>query len=184
MFSGVARLTPISSPLLPSKAPRSKAPSLHRHYPASTVVRASPTPTSTAARNDCVEGHDPSSTRVSHVAQRAFLTCHSHYPGGPGRVRMLTASPPHAGLPRYPAGSAPTTCPSRPAQDSLALRPVRLPAHPRWTVVPEASTTAVASRSLPGSYRAKSAIARAELSSAGSLPLVAHRIGRITALRH
>jgi len=73
-----------------------------------------------------VEGRNPSPPWVSHVAQTAFPTCHSHYPGGPQWVLVSAASPSHIGLPRYPAGSASTTNLSGPAQDSLALRPAGL----------------------------------------------------------
>jgi hypothetical protein len=78
----------------------------------------------------------------SHVARRTFRTCCSQYPGGPRRVHMSVASPSYSGLPRYSSGSASTTSLSRRAQDSLALRPVRLPASPRDACVPAASACA------------------------------------------
>src|SRR5207249_6323222 len=135
MSSGVSRLTPISLSLASSEASRSEAPSLHRHCPASTVLWASPTPGSaTASRGD--EGRGPSPGRVSHVSQMAFPPCRSHYPGGPRRVHLSAASPSRFGLPRYSGGSAPTTSLSRPAQDSLALRPAELLKGPPPSFVP------------------------------------------------
>src|SRR5206468_6826961 len=89
---------------------------------------ASPTPGRPAALGD-VEVRDPSSDRVSHVSQRTFPACRSHYPGGPRWVRLSAASPPHGGLPHYSGGSASTSSLSRPAQDSLALRPMDLLEH-------------------------------------------------------
>ena len=43
----------------PSKAPRTRAPSLHRHYPASTVLWAPPTPTSARPNLGRLRGSDP-----------------------------------------------------------------------------------------------------------------------------
>ena len=66
---------------VPSKAPRSEAPSLLRNYPSSSVLWASPTPGPTMTKCHVV-GRDPTSDRASHVAQLTFLACRSHYPGG------------------------------------------------------------------------------------------------------
>src|SRR5689334_4875039 len=99
MASGVFRLTPIPPPSAPSEAPRSEAPSLHRRYPVSTVLLASPTPSQTAAKCS-VGGRYLPSDRASHVAQRAFPTCRSHYPGGLLRGHLSVGLPRHDGLPR------------------------------------------------------------------------------------
>jgi len=56
---------------------------------------------------------------------------------------------------------------SRRAQGSLALRPVSLPAHPRRTVVPEASADQVALILRSGSYQTELTIVWVELSSTG-----------------
>ena len=63
--------------------PGTKAPSLHRHYPASSVIRASPPPHSTPSNRhrSQVGRHDRPRYRASRVA-RVLLscTCHRHYP--------------------------------------------------------------------------------------------------------
>jgi hypothetical protein len=63
------------------KHTRSQGPSLHRHYPASSVLRPCPTPASAAACRDveaATLAHDgsPPITRIT------FPTCRAHYPGG------------------------------------------------------------------------------------------------------
>ena len=66
---------------------RTEAPSLHRRYPASSVVRASPPPCS--ARPDprgLSVGACHATGRASRVASIPLLhTCRRHYPGGTGR---------------------------------------------------------------------------------------------------
>ncbi len=59
------------------------------------------------------------------ITQTALRTCRSHYPGEPNRCACRLLPGPCC-LPRYSGGSASTTSLSRPAQDSLALRPARL----------------------------------------------------------
>jgi hypothetical protein len=51
--------------------------------------------------------------------------CRSPYPGGLGRVHLSVASAADASLPRYSGGPVATSSLSRPAHDSLALRPAR-----------------------------------------------------------
>ena len=68
----------------------------------------------------------PHPGRASHVAQITFLTCCPHYPGGSEQVHLTVTSLSRFGLPRILGGSASTTVLSRPAQGSLALRPVWL----------------------------------------------------------
>ena len=63
---------------------------------------------------------------TSHVARKTVPTCRSQYPGGPCRTRVSVAHATNGGLPRPLGGSASTSPLSRPAQDSLALRPARL----------------------------------------------------------
>ena len=66
---------------------RTEAPSLHRRYPASSVVRASPPPCS--ARPDprgLSVGACHATGRASRVASIPLVhTCRRHYPGGTGR---------------------------------------------------------------------------------------------------
>ena len=62
------------------------------------------------------------------ITRTTFPTCRAHYPGGPSRcARRLLPGP--CCLPRYSGGSASTTSLSRPAPDSLALRPAELLVH-------------------------------------------------------
>ena len=86
-FVGVIGLaaTPGAYSLSPSLPP--EAPSLRRHYPASTVVRASPPPW---PARPCPHGSSVGAChatgRASRVASIAlFHTCCRHYPGGTGR---------------------------------------------------------------------------------------------------
>jgi hypothetical protein len=68
--------------------------------------------------------------RISPVSRITFPTCCAHYPGGSNgcSCRLL---PRPRGLPRYAGGSASATSLSRPAQASLASRPVELLDRPR-----------------------------------------------------
>ena len=102
-----------------------EAPSLHRHYPASPVLRASPPPCRpslplTGSRfGACLTTH-----RASHVATFfPFHACQRHYPGGSEEVPASLASPSVFGLPHFSGGSAPALPVSRPARRSLAFRP-------------------------------------------------------------
>ena len=65
------------------------------------------------------------------ITRSTFPTCRAQYPDGPERVRLSVASPLHSGLPRFSGRSASITSLSRPAQASLALRPVGLLNRPR-----------------------------------------------------
>jgi hypothetical protein len=121
-LSGVCRLVANLLSSAPSKAPRTRAPSLHQHYPASSVLWAPPTPTSARPLRP-VEGQRPPRLRGPPVLRRALslravpTTPASHpEPGGcPG--------PGYSGLPRVKVGSALATSLSGPAQGSLAFGP-------------------------------------------------------------
>src|SRR5438094_9904285 len=108
------------------EAPRSEVPSLPRHYPASLVLRTSPTPTSVAVPRAALRSATPRRAWASHVARRTLRPCCSPYPGGLHRLRVSVASATDASLPRLSGGSASTAPLSRPAQDLLALQPARL----------------------------------------------------------
>ena len=67
------------------KRARSQAPFLHRHYPASTVVRACPPPQTAepAPHGVLVESHDLSPLGASRVpVDLLFQACRRHYPDG------------------------------------------------------------------------------------------------------
>jgi hypothetical protein len=114
-------------------APRSEAPSLCRRYSDSSVRWTSPT--SRPATTPRAMSSVATARRAwsSHVAQRPVPPCRSQYPGGPCCVHMSVASGTDGGLPRHLGGSASATPLSRPAQDSLALRPGCLLISPRET---------------------------------------------------
>src|SRR6202158_3327451 len=103
------------------KRTRSQGPFLHRHYPASTVVRPCPTPVMAAADRD-VEAATLARDGPPPITRTTFPTCRAHYPGGSsGCARRLL--PRSRGLPQMAGGSASALSLSRPAQASLMLRP-------------------------------------------------------------
>jgi hypothetical protein len=130
-----------------------EAPSLHRHYPASPVLRASPPPCRpslplTGSRfGACLTTH-----RASHVAAFfSFHACQRHYPGGSKGVPASLASPSVFGLPHFSGGSAPALPVSRPAQRSLRVAACVLAESP--TGDPSSSECFSAIRYLPAPLR-------------------------------
>ena len=122
--NGVARL--IANRLVLSlvdKHAGSQGPSLHRHYPASSLLRPCPTP-----RRGRRPVGDVWSCDLHRTGPPAFdyeppsPSCRAHYPGGPNRC-MRRSLPGCCGLPRFSGGSASATSLSRPAQAYCALRP-------------------------------------------------------------
>ncbi len=122
--NGVARL--IANRLVLSlvdKHAGSQGPSLHRHYPASSLLRPCPTP-----RRGRRPVGDVWSCDLHRTGPPAFdyeppsASCRAHYPGGPNRCtcRSLLGL---CGLPRFSGGSASATSLSRPAQAYFTLRP-------------------------------------------------------------
>ena len=133
--NGVARL--IANRLVLSlvdKHAGSQGPSLHRHYPASSLLRPCPTPLPSRRPVDNVWSCD-----LRPVGPPAFdcehpsASCRAHYPGGPNRCtcRSLLGL---CGLPRFSGGSASATSLSRPAQAYFTLRPNGLLARPCRTL--------------------------------------------------
>ena len=118
---------------------RTKAPSLHRRYPASPVLRASPPPCS--ARPDprgLSVGACHATGRASRVASiPLFHTCCRHYPGGTRSVLSSLASRPLPAFPVLRAGRLPHHFVSRPARRSLALQPAWSLSRPRRPVSSE-----------------------------------------------
>ena len=122
--NGVARL--IANRLVLSlvdKHAGSQGPSLHRHYPASSLLRPCPTPLPSRRPVGDVWSCD-----LHRTGPPAFdyeppsPSCRAHYPGGPNRC-MRRSLPGCCGLPRFSGGSASATSLSRPAQAYCALRP-------------------------------------------------------------
>ena len=110
-----------------------KAPSLHGHYSASPVLRASPSPCRPGLPLPGSRfGVCFPSCRASRVATFfLFHACRRHYPGGSQGVPSSLTSPSRSGLPHISGGSAPASPVSRPARRSLAFRPAWLLNRPR-----------------------------------------------------
>jgi len=117
------------SPLHLRKHTRSQGPSLHQRYPASTLLRPCPTPACAAASRD-VEAATLTQDGSPPITRTTFPTCRAHYPGGSSgcACRLLPRS---CSLPQMAGGSASALSLSRPAQASLALRPIGLLSRPR-----------------------------------------------------
>jgi len=111
------------------KHTRSQGPLLHRHYPASTLVRPCPTPANAAACRD-VEAATLAPNGSPPITRITCPTCRAHYPGGSSgcACRLLPRS---CSLPQMAGGSASALSLSRPAQASLTLRPARSLSRPR-----------------------------------------------------
>ena len=122
--------SPITNPRPRQKHTRSQGPFLRRHYPASSVVRPCPTPTSTAVLRRR-RGRYPRAEWVSpdypHHLSNVPCPLSRRIEAG-ASVGFFPAS---RGLPRYCGGSASASTLSRPAQASLALRPTGLLNRPR-----------------------------------------------------
>ena len=116
---------PISRSRSFGRSPGTEVPSLHRRYPASTVLRASPTPPRPGLS---LAGVRLADTRhrleVSRVASISFCRhAVAITPAGPRRgIGRSPDSPRRRPSPSF-AGSAPAFAFSRPARRSLTLRP-------------------------------------------------------------
>jgi hypothetical protein len=115
------------------KHAKSQGPLLRRHYPASTLLRPCPTPAMAVACRD-VEAATLAPDGPPPITRTTFPTCRAHYPGGSSGCvcRLLPRS---CSLPQMAGGSASALSLSRPAQASLALRPVGLLSRPKATFV-------------------------------------------------
>src|SRR6516164_285046 len=110
------------------KHTRSQGPSLHRHCPASTVLRPCPTPARAAASRD-VEAATLTQDGPPPITRTTFPTCRAHYPGGSSgcACRLL---PRLCSLPQWPEGRHPHCCHEAPTQPvarprrSLATGPI------------------------------------------------------------
>ena len=106
-----------------------KAPSLHRSYPASAVLRASP-PSQSArpiSHEPPVDLRSPLGLPV--LCMVPFACMPSPIPRQDRWKLVRSYDSINFGLPRNRGGSAPALVFSRPAQRSLTLRPARSPSH-------------------------------------------------------
>jgi len=112
---------------------RTEAPSLHRHYPASSVVRASPPPHSALSdrHRPQVGRHDRPRQGASRVACVSLVYMPSPLPRRSDWVHSSLASPAIPAFPAWVFGSACALSFSRIAQRSLTLRPAHSLNHPR-----------------------------------------------------
>jgi hypothetical protein len=133
------RLTPIPFPSARPSAPRTRAPSLHWRYPASSVLWAPPTPAAPVPRRERYRVA-PVARQASRVASHRVRTCCAHYPGEPSDLPASVDPIAPSGLRPMRGDSALALNLSGPAQASLALRPIRSLTRPRRISVPEAST--------------------------------------------
>src|SRR5262249_37812674 len=118
-----------------------EAPSLHRHYPASSVLRASPSPTTAQPASHEV----PVDRRGDHrwgfpcCYWSTLHACRRHYPGRSDGTRSLVLS--HQRRPsRFPGGLAPALIFSGPAQLSLLVTAYMLAKSPKCPSTQEAPT--------------------------------------------
>ena len=90
---------------------RTKGPFLHRHYPASPVLRPYPPPQGAGSvPHDTTVGQHrlPATPRgFPCCTQPLFRTCRRHYPGGNRWVRASFSSPTAAAFPELQAGRLP-----------------------------------------------------------------------------
>ncbi len=122
--------SPITDPRLLRRRARSQGPSLHRHYPASQVVRPCPTPARPAALATALEVRPPTVTGLPRLPRPPFQ--------GAARITPVDRNecirrfiPHHTAFPVRKGGSASKNSLSRPARTSLALRPVGSFSRPR-----------------------------------------------------
>ena len=148
--SGVARLTPIPHSSARPNAPRTRAPSLHRRYPASSVLWAPPTPVAPGPLQDRWPVARPA-RQASRVASHRVRTCCAHYPGEPIDLHPSVRPVDRSGLRPWRGDSALALDLSRLAQASLALRPVRLLTRQRGPLSPGLRRVGRPSRR-PGRY--------------------------------
>src|ERR1019366_680838 len=117
-----------------------EAPSLHRHYPVSTVLRASPSPHTArpGSRELPVDPNLPSPLGLPVLRLVPCVCMPSPLPRQVRWNRFAHDCSIVVGLPQITVGSAPALSVSRPAQRSLALQPADLPGRLMRPSTPEA----------------------------------------------
>ena len=148
---GGNRLAPLSDPCFLPPRVRSQAPSLHRHYPASPVLRACPPPRTAqpGPRGLPVGGFDP--------PRRGLPVLHTpplpHMPSSlPRRNRWMhisLASPTTAAFPHLRPGRLPHYTFRGLLNVHCALRPMGSPSCPRQPSTPECFSRFVTSTTAP-----------------------------------
>ena len=117
-----------------------EASSLHRHCPASSVLRASPPPSSARPYRHRPPVGRPRPRHGLPVARALSLcTCCRHYPGTAAGGTALLIRPAISTFPEDVIGSAYASSFSRLAQRSLALRPAHSRCHQFVARYPKAS---------------------------------------------
>ena len=117
------------SPIGTSASIAAQAPSLHRSYPASSVLRASP-PSQTArpvSRELPVDPHCNYRWDFPCCAWSPLRTCRRQYPGRSDGILFARTIPFASAFPETVAGRLLHQLFSGPAQRSLTLRPARSP---------------------------------------------------------
>src|SRR5215475_3443199 len=133
MLSGVLRLIAnrlLLPRLLPKRA-RSQAPFLHRSSPASSVVRACPTPDLAATQVVAFGVATPARSGLPRCVVLPYQRAVPTTPADPNGCTCPVSFPVRCSLPRYTGGSASASLLSRPAQASLTLRPADSLSRPR-----------------------------------------------------
>jgi hypothetical protein len=124
--------------------PSVAGPSLHRRYPASSLLRTHPPPDPArpVPRGLPVDRADDHRAGLPVSRPRSLQACRRPHPGGP--MRGVVAQSLHGdGLRHSNPGSASASTLSRRAQRSLALRPAWSRSRSRRPVPPEASTVSL-----------------------------------------
>ena len=133
-----SRSVVIACPSLSASLSQTRAPSLHRRYPASAVIQGpSATLPARPAPHGVPVGACHATDRASRVATvPLFHACRRQYPGGVGRCARRSLPGRCQPSPLF-GGSAPALPVSRPARRSLALRPTWSLSRPGRPVAPE-----------------------------------------------
>src|SRR5215471_4819036 len=133
MLSGVLRLIAnrLLLPRLLPKRTRSQAPFLHRSYPASSVLRACPTPDLAATQVVTFGVATPARSGLPRCVMLPYQRAVPTTPADPNGCTCPVSFPVRCSLPRYTGGSASASLLSRPAQASLTLQPADSLSRPR-----------------------------------------------------
>src|SRR6516225_9352029 len=123
------------------RLPNLPAPSLHRRYPASAVLRTSPPPQGArpVPRGLPVGRCSDRAMGLPVLRSLSLCTCCRHYPGAAAGYFFAHSPPAVSAFPERVVGSACASSFSRLARRSLALRPAHSRCHQFVTRFPKAS---------------------------------------------